>query len=248
MALQRFDEFNNLSTRWFDEMTIPEEEKAQRVQLSLDYCEILLMLFFMITEEEYEADELIAFLEERLIILAENALGRENMAYINDWAKSKAKEIVNQTLSKYENEIEDTEEQEPKEQNPVKEEKENQEPELEEDEKTITIPDFNIEIPEKEYWTSDERGLLIGIDLSSTVYNFKELCDAIAKGMNHKIWAACDDDSVRETHQIVNGADIPINDLFNVGDSYLLMPKDTNNGAETKEVARCRCHLYCYKR
>ncbi len=258
MALQRFDEFNNLSTRWFEKMTISEAGKKKRVQLSLDYCEIILMLFYMITEEEYEADECIAFLEERLVILAENALGRENMAYINDWAKTKAEEIVNQTLTKYENEIEDSAEPKPEKQEALKEKnkeekQEDQEPEPETDEepdeeKKISIPDFNVEIPEQEYWTSDERGLLIGIELSMTVYNFGDLCDAIDAGMNHKIWVACEDDNVRMSHQVVNGADIPINDLFNVGHSYLLMPGDTKNGAEVKEIAGCRCHLYCYKR
>ena len=112
--------------------------------------------------------------------------------------------------------------------------------------KKIRVPELDIVVPESEYWTSEERALLIGIELSTTVYNFKELEDAINAGKTKKVWMTMSDDRVRETHDMVHGVDIPINDLFIVGESYMLMPGDTVHGAEMKEIAGCRCHLVCY--
>lgn len=239
MALQNFDQLNSMATKWFDKMEVSKEEKAKRVELALDYTEIMLMLFYMITEQQFEREECIAFVKERLVILAENALGTEDIAYINDWADIKSKQIVDLTYEKYENEIEDITVSEGEETPVTYADALNKT-------KKIKVPELNIDVPESEYWTSEERGLLIGIELSTTVYNFKELEDAINAGKTRKVWMTMSDDRVRETHEIVHGLDIPINELFIVGESYMLMPGDTVHGAEMKEIARCRCHLVCY--
>lgn len=241
MALQNFDQLNSLATKWFKKMDIPDEEKIKRVELAIDYAEIMLMLFFLITEQEYEKEECIAFAEERLRILAENALGEKNIAYINDWAKIKSEEIVNNTYEKYENEIEDASEEEEKE-SEDKSEADGEQPK----EERIRVPELDIDIPKDEYWTSEERGLLVGIELSTTVYNFDELYKAIKQGKTRKVWMTESDDRVRPTHDEVHGTDIPINELFIVGNSEMLMPGDTVHNAELKEVAGCRCHLVCY--
>lgn len=239
MALQNFDQLNSMATKWFDKMEVSVDEKKKRVEAALDYCEIMLLLFYMITEQQYEKEECVAFTKERLIIIAENALGTEDIAYINDWADIKAKQIVDSTYEKYENEIED-----------ASMEEDNKPPATYEDAlnkpKKIRVPELDIVVPESEYWTSEERALLIGIELSTTVYNFKELEDAINAGKTKKVWMTMSDDRVRETHDMVHGVDIPINDLFIVGESYMLMPGDTVHGAEMKEIAGCRCHLVCY--
>lgn len=234
MALQNFDQLNSLATKWFSVMDISEEEKLKRVELTLDYCEIMLMLFYMITEQEYEKEECIVFTEERLRILAEKSIGEENVAYINDWSRKKAEEIVDKTYEEYENEIEDSSEEE------------NESVDETNEGKRITIPELDIDIAEDEYWTSEERGFLIGIELASTIYNFDELHKAIQEGKTRKVWITEADDRVRPTHEAVHGVDLPINEMFLVGNSYMLMPRDTVNGAEMKEIASCRCHLKCY--
>jgi len=228
MALQNFDQLNSLSTTWFSKMDIPEEDKKRRIDLSLDFCEIIIMLFFLITEQEYEREECIAFAEERLRIIAEKDIGAENVAYINDWSKKKAKDIVDTTYRHVEEDAE--------------EESENEEP------KTKEFAEFGIKIPEKEYWTSELRALLIGIGCSSAISNFHDMWYAQEKGMTNKVWLSEDDNKVRETHQEVDHVDLPINELFVVGDSYLMFPGDANYGAEEKELDGCRCHVKYYKR
>lgn len=231
MAIQKFDELNAFRKKaetWFSKVKVNDKEKKQREDLAIDYCEIIIMLFLMITEQEYEREDCIAFTEERLKVLAERELGNENIAYINDWAATKAVSIVDETYEKYENEIED------------------QTIEEEEEEKTVSIPELGIRISEKNYWTSDERALMIGLELSTTVYNFKELSDALAAGKTRKVWETMEDERVRKTHEEVAGVDIPITEFFVVGNSYMMMPCDTVNGAEMKEIAGCRCHLVCY--
>lgn len=243
MAIQNFDELNSfreMATKWFDVMDIPQSDKDKRVDLSLDYCEIMIMLFLMITEQEAERYELIAYAEERIRIIAEQQIGTEDMAYINDFAKTEAERIVDETYEKYENEIEDQDIEE------ETEEKTTETETSEETKDTYKFSEFNVEIPKKEYWTSDFRALLLGIQLSTTVCNFDELMKAIEAGCTRKVWITEGDERVRPTHDEVFGVDIPINEYFTVGDSVLLMPGDTNNGAELKEILNCRCHLNCY--
>ena len=236
MALQNFDQLNSMATKWFSKVEVSEEEKKKRVDLALDYCEIMIMLFLLITEQEFEREECVAFLGERLKVLAEREIGTDDVAYINDWSKVKAEEIVDKTYEEFENEIEDASEENKKE---SKKEKPKEE-------KHVKVPELDIDVPEDEYWTSEERGLLIGIELSTTVYNFNELQSAIKEGKTRKVWMTEADDRVRPTHDAVHGTDIPINELFLVGNSYMLMPGDTVHGAEMKEIAGCRCHLMCY--
>lgn len=243
MSIQQFDELNQrrkFIAEWYSVMDIPEKEKKNRVDVALDYAEIMLLLFYMITEQEYEKDECVDFLRERLIVIAERELEFEGYAYINDWVDKTAKRIVEETYDKYENEIEDVLEEEetekPKEQAP-KESK---------PEKIINFKEYGVEIPESKYWTSPFRATLLGIEIASTVVNYKELVDAINEGKTRKTWITEGDDRVRPTHDAVHGVEIPINELFTVGDSYMLMPGDTVNGASLNEIAGCRCHLVCH--
>lgn len=244
MAIQQFDDLNAFQKKaqtWFSKVKVSDKEKQERCDLAIDYLEIMIMLFLMIQEQEYEQAELIAFTEERLKVLAERELGNENIAYINDWAKNKAVQIVNDTYEKYENEIEDQ---------TIEEEQtyETYADMVAAEQKTemVSIPELDIEIPAADYWLSNERALMIGLELASTVYNFKELYDAIEAGKTRKVWETMEDDRVRDTHSEVAGVDIPITEYFLVGNSYMLMPMDTEHGAEMKEIAGCRCHLVCY--
>lgn len=242
MAIQQFDDLNAFQKKaqiWYSKVKVSDREKQERCDLAIDYCEIIIMLFLMIQEQEYEKAEYIAFAEERLRVLAERELGKDNIAYINDWAKTKAKQIVDETYAKYEDEIEDQTIEEG-------ENKETAETAAEQKTEKVSIPELDIEISAADYWLSNERALMIGLELSSTVYNYKELYDAIEAGKTRKVWETMEDERVRDTHSAVAGVDIPITELFLVGDSYMLMPMDTEHGAEMKEIAGCRCHLVCY--
>lgn len=226
MALQNFDQLNSMATKWFSIMDISDADKKRRVDLSLDYCEIIIMLFLMIDEGK-TPEECVAFAEERLKVLAEKDIGAENVAYINDWSQKKAADIVDTTF-KHIGEIK---------KKPV-----------DETPKELFFTEFGICIPENEYWTSELRALLVGIDCASAISNFHDMWYALERGMTNKVWITEGDERVRQTHQEVDHTDIPINDLFQVGASYLMFPGDMNYGAEAKEVINCRCHLEFYKR
>lgn len=226
MAIQRFDEVNKLykvkAFNWYNKMAIPEDEIKRRVDLALDYCEIMIMLFMLI-EENNSPRKCTEFIEERIKVVAERYVGKDNVAYINDFSKKEAKKIVDLTYKHIEEEIEDEEE--------------------EQDNKFVEIPEFGIRVPEQEYWTSDERGLLVGVECATITANFDDLSRAMDAGKTRKTWVTEADDRVRPTHQEVNGQELPINEYFLVGNSYMLFPGDISRDAEDKEICNCRC--YC---
>lgn len=98
----------------------------------------------------------------------------------------------------------------------------------------------------KPYWVSDDRAMFIAENEANTLMNSAEFVDAKKKGKTHKIWMSYGDERVRPTHQIVDGAKIPIDAYFDVGRARMLYPKDTTSelstGAECpEEVIGCRC-------
>ena len=217
MALQNFDQLNSMSTKWFSKMEVSEAEKKKRIDLSLDYCEIIIMLFMLI-EGNHPRESCVDFAEERLRIIAENYISKDNLAYINDWSHKEAERIVDVTQKHLQ-----------------------EEPESEETPKMFDMPELDIHIPETEYWTSEERGLLIGIECASITANFEDLDKAMDSGKTRKTWITEADDRVRKTHEEVHGTEIPINDYFLVGNSYMLFPGDMSMNAEDKEICSCRC-------
>lgn len=227
MAIQNFDQLNSIATTWYSRMNASKQEKDKRVDLSLIFADVILMFLDMVVAKTILKDEFKAKLAERLEIIASKEIGKDNVAYINDWSKVEAEKIAENTFNNIDSE-------------PTEDTEENIAPE------TMTFEEFGVTIPKKDYWTSDIRGILIGIECASAVSNYRELYDALEKGHTRKVWITEADDKVRPTHQSVDHTDIPINDLFVVGSSYLLFPGDVSNGAEEKEVDNCRCHLETY--
>ena len=233
---QTFDQLNNMSTEWFSKMDIPEKAKQKRVDLSMLYAEIFFMFFDYVIMGMLETEnQMVEWLDERLNIVASNYVGKDDLAYINDWSVREAKEIAETTVKHKDDEPEYWVEPTP-------------EGGTEDVVKTFDFKEFNVTIPQDEYWTSDIRGLLLAIECASAVANYYELYDALERGMNRKVWMTQEDDRVRRTHEEVNRTDIPIADLFVVGDSYLLFPCDISHGASMSEVLNCRCWAEYYKK
>jgi hypothetical protein len=235
MAIQNFDKLNNIATTWYSKMNCTEEEKKRRIDLSLLYADIMDIFFTMLIMEELSRQEMITWLAERLAVVASNEIGTENIAYINDWSVKEAETIYDITVKNIEKQrkAEGTEEQE-------------ESAEGEAEPKEITFEEFDVSVPEPEYWTSDIRGILLGMECASAVSNYREMYDALQKGFTRKVWITEADDKVRPTHMEVDHNDIPIMDLFQVGDSVLLFPGDISNGASEQEVCNCRCRCDYY--
>ena len=109
MAVQQFDELNTLrgyAEIWFEKTQMQENARKKRVDLCMNFTELMLLLFYMITDQELEDFEYVPFLKERLVIIANNYIGVDNIAYVNDWAEKQAKIIIDNTLEMCEGEIE----------------------------------------------------------------------------------------------------------------------------------------------
>ena len=101
---------------------------------------------------------------------------------------------------------------------------------------------------ETNYWVSDDRAMFIAEEEANTISNSQEYVEAKVQGLTHKIWMDYGDDRVRQTHQEVNGAKIPIGTYFDVGEARMLYPRDVTSSLSTgaehpEEVVRCRCRV-----
>lgn len=226
MAIQSFDELNSTyreyAEKWFDKMEIPDKDKKKRVDLTLDFCEILIMMLGMF-DEDVPVETIRQFSNERLTIIAENYIGQDDIAFVNDWAEKETDNIIKTTEKHITEPITEDE--------PVKE---------------INFEDFGVSIPENEYWTSPFRAFLLGIESATACANYGELYEALNRGKTRKVWVTEGDERVRPTHVEVDGTDIPITDLFQVGNSLLMFPGDISNGAEPQETSNCRCRSVYY--
>lgn len=94
---------------------------------------------------------------------------------------------------------------------------------------------------DSEWFTSKDRAFANAVDLANVIENENEYNTAIANGLSHKRWLTMLDERVRDTHSVMEGETIPINDLFNVGGYEMRYPLDGEYGASASEIAGCRC-------
>lgn len=92
------------------------------------------------------------------------------------------------------------------------------------------------------YWTSDERAIIVGENEANSILNYEELQEAIEQGYTMKKWITEKDNRVRKTHRAVDEKIIPIEDYFEFPDCKGLFPHDYENLSD-KELANCRCSL-----
>lgn len=95
----------------------------------------------------------------------------------------------------------------------------------------------------EEYYLSRDRAMFISECEANTSLNYKEYTDAIKAGKTHKTWKDIGDRRERRTHLEVGGTTIPIRELFAVGNSLMLYPKDNSHNPSAKEVVNCRCSI-----
>lgn len=92
------------------------------------------------------------------------------------------------------------------------------------------------------YYLSKDRAMFIAENEANVVGNYRQQIEAIKSGMKYKTWITKNDKKVRHTHKDVNNKKISIFDVFQVGNSEMMFPKDSNG--ETKEIVNCRCVLH----
>lgn len=97
--------------------------------------------------------------------------------------------------------------------------------------------------PDEAYSYSYDRARFIAENEANSVWNDSEYEDALESGMTMKRWSAIMDKKTRDTHREVNGKEIPIEDLFQVGDSLMRYARDEAYGAGAEEIVNCRCSV-----
>lgn len=98
------------------------------------------------------------------------------------------------------------------------------------------------------YWVSDDRGKFIAENEANTICNNAEYLEAIKEGKTKKIWVTYLDNRVRPTHIVVEGATLPIDVYYDVGEAHMLFPKDVTSKYSTgashpEEIVNCRCTI-----
>ncbi len=96
---------------------------------------------------------------------------------------------------------------------------------------------------EREFATSDKRAAYAAVNEANSVENYEELQEAIESGYTRKRWCTMLDRKVRDTHRLLEGKTIPIEEYFQVGDDLLLCPHDQENCENLENIAGCRCSL-----
>lgn len=109
------------------------------------------------------------------------------------------------------------------------------------------IVDTTLKYPDEEYYLSNDRATLIGVNEANSILGYRQLQEAKEKGYTRKTWITEGDKKVRETHREVDMQEIPLFDYFVVGNSLMLYPHDNiseyGGNAEAKEIVNCRCSV-----
>lgn len=103
---------------------------------------------------------------------------------------------------------------------------------------TIRATNENIDDP---YYTSWDRAMFIAENEANAIGNYRQQMQAVKSGKKYKTWLTMNDNKVRHTHKEIDSLKVPIFEAFQVGDSKMMFPKDTNGSAE--ETVNCRCVL-----
>lgn len=106
------------------------------------------------------------------------------------------------------------------------------------------IIDTTMKYPDEEYYLSDDRALLVGVNEANSILGYQKLQEAKEKGYTKKTWITEGDKRVRKTHMEVDMQEIPIDEYFLVGDSLMMYPHDNITfDIDPKEVINCRCSI-----
>lgn len=102
------------------------------------------------------------------------------------------------------------------------------------------IIDTTARHPDEEYYTSQDRALIIAQNEANTALNYADYITAVDKGKTYKVWNTEGDTRVRSWHEAVDGMIVPINEYFLVGTDTMRFPHDFLNGTP-ENLINCRC-------
>ena len=107
-----------------------------------------------------------------------------------------------------------------------------------------TIADNTLANLDKEFYTSVERSISIAETETNNSSNYDDLQEAIESGFTQKTWITMRDNRVRDTHVVLDGATIGIDELFQVGNAEMRFPCDEELAFDSpEETVGCRCTI-----
>lgn len=105
-----------------------------------------------------------------------------------------------------------------------------------------TIVDNTLQNIDTEWYTSIGRSVNIAESETNNSANYDDLQDAIESGLTQKTWVTMRDNKVRESHVVLDGATIGVDELFQVGDAEMRFPCDEELAFDyPEEIVGCRC-------
>lgn len=104
------------------------------------------------------------------------------------------------------------------------------------------VIDTTLDHEGEEWFTSEDRKLLLAAGDAQTIGNYEQLEKAIKDGKTHKTWRSELLKTTRKEHSEMHGKTIPIMEMFQFSDCEMAFPHDVVNGT-AKQIANCRCSL-----
>ena len=106
------------------------------------------------------------------------------------------------------------------------------------------VIDHTLEKIDVEFITSEDRSIMIAENEINNVGNNDEYLEAKENGKTTKTWHTMNDNKVRDTHVVMDGVTIGIDEFFHVGEAEMLYPLDEENAYDhPEETNNCRCSV-----
>ena len=93
------------------------------------------------------------------------------------------------------------------------------------------------------YWFSQDRAMVTAENTVLDIFNYEEFLEALAMGYTQKTWVTMGDNRVRDSHTIIDGTTIPLDEVFHLDGGDMRFPRDADLGASDDEISGCRCWL-----
>jgi hypothetical protein len=108
---------------------------------------------------------------------------------------------------------------------------------------SVTIRHASGQAKEDPYYFSEDRAIVIAENEANGILGYDEFTEALQSGKTRKQWLTMKDKKVRDTHRVLDDKIIGISELFNVGGSMMLFPKDISHDPSDEEIMGCRCSI-----
>lgn len=232
-ATLKFDKLHKLTPYrdFFGKMYISPEEMNERIKLAEEIEDVMFYIFaYWIIAED--AGLTLDDLKHDAVLKLTSVFA--HYAPIDPYLEQHIEKVVNEVV--------DTTQRNAKKKEEDSDEEDDIEKLLDESDESLEgLEEKSSSDDGKDYWTSQDRAMLISENEANAFYNYIDYREAKKQGKTKKTWLTELDDKVRLTHTLVEGKTVDIDGLFLVGDSLMRFPMDVMYDAPPEETVNCRC-------